>query len=130
MQPLFAQHPLLQNALLAGYVIWAVMEVILGITQITRLHAGAHLEDKGSRVVVAATVGPGIFLCFRLPSAVPATTIAGASVAVFWLGINLVYAGLGFRLYAIRVLGRYFTPSLAVVGEQQGIEAGPYKLIR
>jgi protein-S-isoprenylcysteine O-methyltransferase Ste14 len=130
MQPLLGQNPLLQSALLAGYVIWAVTEVILGITQITRLRAGAHLEDKGSRVVVGATVGLGIFLCFRLPSAVPATTIAGASVAVFWLGITLVYAGLGFRLYAITVLGRYFTPSVAVVADQQVVEAGPYKLIR
>src|SRR5271166_188329 len=90
MQPLFAQNPLLQNALLAGYVIWAVTEVILGITQITRLRAGAHLEDKGSRVVVAATVGLGIILCLRLPAAVPAATIAGASVFVFWIGITLV----------------------------------------
>ncbi len=130
MQPLFAQNPLFQNVLLAGYVIWVVMEVILGIKQITRLRAGAQLKDKGSRAVVAGTVGLGILLCLLLPRAVQAFTITSASVFVSWLGVALVYAGLAFRLYAIRVLGRYFTPSVAVVADQQVVEDGPYKLIR
>ena len=34
MQPLFAQKPLFQGILLAGYVIWVMTEVILGIKQI------------------------------------------------------------------------------------------------
>jgi len=130
MQPLFAQNPLFRNVLLAGYVIWAVTEVILGIRQITRLRAGAQLQDKGSRAVIAGTVGPGILLCLLLPRAVPATTITSASVFVFWLGVALVYAGLAFRLYTITVLGRYFTLSVAVVADQQVVEDGPYKLIR
>lgn len=130
MQPLFAQNPLFQDVLVAGYVIWAVTEVILGIRQITLLRAGAQLQDKGSRVVVAGTVGLGILLCLKLPSVVPATTITSASVFVFWFGIALVYAGLTFRLYAITVLGRYFTPSVAVVADQRVVEDGPYKLIR
>ena len=130
MQPLFAQKPLFQNVLLAGYVIWAVTEVILGMRQITQLRAGAQLHDKGSRAVVSGTVGLGILLCLLLPRAVPATTITNASVFVFWLGVALVYAGLAFRLYAITVLGRYFTPSVAVVADQQVVEDGPYKLIR
>ncbi len=130
MQPLFVQNPLFRNVLLAGYVIWAVMEVFLGIRQITLLRAGARLQDKGSRAAVTATLGIGIFLCWQLPFAVPATTIMSASVFVFWSGIALVYAGLAFRLYAITVLGRYFTPSVAVVANQQVVEDGPYKLIR
>src|SRR6266700_2410767 len=130
MQPLFAQNPLFQNVLLAGYVIWVVMEVILGIKQITRLRAGAQLKDKGSRAVVAGTVGLGILLCLLLPRAVQAFTITSASVFVSWLGVALVYAGLAFRLYAIRVLGRYFTASVAVVADQQVVEDGPYRLIR
>ncbi len=111
MQPLFAQNPLLQNVFLAGYVIWAVTEAILGMRQITRLRAGAQLHYNGSRVVVAGTIGLGILLCFLLPRAVPATIITSASGFVFWFGVALVYAGLAFRLYAITVLGRYFTLS-------------------
>jgi protein-S-isoprenylcysteine O-methyltransferase Ste14 len=130
MSPLFAQNPLFQNILLAGYVIWAVTEVILGIMQLIRLRAGAQLQDRGSRVVVAVTIGLGIFLCWQLARAVPAPTVTGASVFVFWFGIALVYTGLAFRLYAIAVLGRYFTPSVMVVADQPVVEDGPYKLIR
>ncbi|HLZ61408.1 MAG TPA: isoprenylcysteine carboxylmethyltransferase family protein [Ktedonosporobacter sp.] len=130
MQPLFAQKPLFQDVLLAGYVIWAVMEMTLGILQLIRLRTGARLQDKGSRVVLVFTLGLGISLCLLLPRAVPAFAITSASVFVFWFGIALVYAGLAFRLYAIIMLGRYFTPSVAVVADQQVVEDGPYKLIR
>jgi protein-S-isoprenylcysteine O-methyltransferase Ste14 len=102
----------------------------LGIRQFSRQRAGAQLRDKGSRVVIAVTFGLGILLCLRLPSAVPAAAITSGSVFVSWFGIALVYAGLAFRLYAIIVLGRYFTPSVAVAASQHVVEDGPYKLIR
>lgn len=128
MQPLFAQSPLFMNVLLSGYVIWVVLEVTLVIRQIIHLHAGARIQDKGSRAVVSGTFGLGILLCWFLPRSVPATTIE--SVFVFWLGIVLIYVGLAFRLYAIIVLGRYFTPSVAIIADQPVVEDGPYKLIR
>ncbi len=130
MQPLFLQNLLFRNVLLAGYIIWAMIEAILGIMQFIRLRAGGQLRDKGSRALVAGTIGLGVFLSLQLPRVVPATTITSASVFVFWFGIVLVYAGLAFRLYAIKVLGRYFTPSVAVFADQQVVKDGPYKLIR
>ena len=130
MQPLFAQHPLFQNILLTGYILWAVMEVSLGLRQIIHMRAGARLHDKGSRLVISGTIGLGVLLCWLLPHTVPGASITSASVFVFWLGIALIYAGLAFRLYAVIVLGRYFTPSVAVIADQPVIEDGPYKLIR
>ena len=128
MQPLFAQHLLFRTVVLVAYGLWAVMEVILVVRQLLLLHTGIQLRDKGSRVVVTVTIGLGIVLCWGLPSAVPAATIP--SVFVFWLGLVLVYAGLAFRLWAVVVLGRYFTPSVAVAAAQHVVERGPYKLIR
>ncbi len=130
MQPLFAQNLLFRSVLLSGYIVWAVMEVIVGIRQFTLQRAGARLHDRGSRLVISVTFGFGILLCLELPRVVPAATITSANVFVFWLGIVLVYVGLAFRLYAIIVLGRYFTPSVAVVADQHVVEDGPYKLIR
>ena len=130
MQPLFAQNLLFRNVFLASYVIWGVIEVILTMRQLIWLRAGIQFQDKGSRVVISLTLGLGIFLCLTLPRVVPAATITSASVFVFWLGIALVYAGLAFRLYAVRVLGRYFTTSVAITADQQVVEDGPYKLIR
>ena len=42
----------------------------------------------------------------------------------------LIYAGIALRLYAIIVLGVFFTTTVAVAAEQTVIEAGPYRLIR
>ncbi|GCF06573.1 methyltransferase family protein [Dictyobacter arantiisoli] len=130
MQPLFTQNLLFRNVFLGGFVIWVVMETILGIRQLAHLHAGAQLQDKGSRVVVGVTFALGIILCLQLPHVVPAAAITSASSFISWSGLALIYAGLAFRLYAIKVLGRYFTPSVAVVTDQQVVEDGPYKLIR
>jgi len=59
----------------------------------------------------------------------PATAITSAREILFWLGIALVYAGLAFRIYAIKVLGRYFTTSVAVVADQQVVEDVPVVLV-
>ncbi len=130
MPPFVAQDLLFRDVLLAGYGIWAVIEAILGIRQIAHMRAGARLRDKGSRVVIAVTLGLGIFLCLWLPRTVHAANITSERVVVFWLGIALIYGGLAFRLYAVSVLGRYFTPSVAVIADQQVVEDGPYRLIR
>ncbi len=72
----------------------------------------------------------GNVLCVLLALKVPATAITSVREILFWLGIALVYAGLALRLYAIKVLGRYFTTSVAVVADQPVVEDGPYRLIR
>ena len=130
MQPLFAHNLLLLSVLGVSYLIWAVMEVSVEIRQRKRIRADVSRQDKGSHVVLGGMIRIGILLCVLLAFTVPATAITSASVFLFWLGIALVYAGLAFRLYAIKVLGRYFTTSVAVVADQQVVEDGPYKLIR
>jgi protein-S-isoprenylcysteine O-methyltransferase Ste14 len=130
MQPFFAENPLLRNILLSGYVVWGVMEMVLGIRQIVHMRAGARQRDGGSRVVLTLTLGLGVLLCLQLPRVVPAADITSGRAFVFWSGIVLVYVGLAFRLYAIVVLGRYFTPSVMVATDQHVVEDGPYRLIR
>ena len=46
------------------------------------------------------------------------------------LATILLLAGVAFRQYAIRTLGRFFTNDLAVSADQQVIQEGPYRLIR
>ncbi len=130
MQPLFAHNHLLLSVLGVSYLIWAVMEVSVEIRQRKRFRAGAQRQDKGSYAVIGVMLRVGVLLCLLLALTVPITAITSASVFLFWLGIALVYAGLAFRFYAIKVLGRYFTTSVAVVADQQVVEDGPYRLIR
>ena len=49
---------------------------------------------------------------------------------LFTAGIMLMLAGVAFRWYAIRVLGRFFTVVVAVSPGQTVVEAGPYRWIR
>ena len=130
MQPLFAHNLLLLSVLLASLLIWRVMEASVDIRTLKRFRAGIQRQDKGSHVVLLCLLGLGILLGMLLAFKVPATAISSASVFLFWLGILLIYAGMALRLYAIIVLGAFFTTTVAIADEQTVIEAGPYRLIR
>lgn len=111
---------------------WILMEANVQIRQRKRLRSGGeiHPQDKGSRAVLEILVRLGTGLCFVLAYLVPATAITSARELLFWLGVLLIYAGIALRLYAIQVLGAYFTYKLAVAPEQPVIQAGPYRFIR
>jgi protein-S-isoprenylcysteine O-methyltransferase Ste14 len=130
MQPLFAQNPLNLGVLVASFLIWRVMEAIVDIRTFKRLRTGAQRQDKGSHMVLLCLIVFGLLLGILLALKVPATAITSTPDIFFWLGIVLMYAGIALRLYAIKVLGRSFTTSVAVAPEQTVIEAGPYRLIR
>jgi protein-S-isoprenylcysteine O-methyltransferase Ste14 len=130
MQPLFAQNPFNLGILVASFLIWRVMEASVDIRTFQRLRAGAKLQDKGSHVVLLCLIVFGLLLGILLALKVPATAITSAADIFFWLGIVLMYAGIALRLYAIKVLGRSFTTSVAIAPEQTVIETGPYRLIR
>ena len=130
MQPLFAQNPLSLGVLVASILIWRVMEAIVDIKTFKRLRTGARRQDKGSHVVLLCLIVFGLFLGILLALKVPATAITNAPDIFFWLGIVLMDVGIALRLYAINVLGRFFTTSVAVAPEQTVIASGPYRLIR
>src|SRR5437868_6297963 len=130
MQPLFAQQPVLLSVLVASLLIWRVMEAIVDIRTLRRLHAGARRQDKGSHAVLICLVTLGILLGAWVAFRVPTTAITSARTFLFWLGILLIYVGIALRLYAIHVLGTSFTTEVAIAPEQTVIETGPYRLIR
>lgn len=114
MQPLFAQNPLSLGVLVASILIWRVMETIVDIRTFKRLRAGARRQDKGSHVVLLCLIVFGLLLGILLALKVPATAITNAPDNIFfWLGIVLMDVGIALRLYAINVLGRFFTTSKA-----------------
>jgi protein-S-isoprenylcysteine O-methyltransferase Ste14 len=130
MQPLVAHDPLLLSVLVVSILIWRVMEAIVDIKTHKRLRAGIQRQDKGSYVVLLCLIVLGILFGLLIASEVPATAIPSASVFFFWLGILLMCIGIALRLYAITVLGVFFTTRVAITPEQAVIESGPYRLIR
>ncbi|MEO8972436.1 MAG: isoprenylcysteine carboxylmethyltransferase family protein [Ktedonobacteraceae bacterium] len=130
MQPLFTHNLLDLGVWLASLLIWRVMEASVDIRTLKRFRAGIQRQDKGSHVVLLCLVVFGLLLGVLLAFKVPVTALTGASVFLFWLGILLIDAGIVLRLYAIIVLGAFFTTTVAIAPEQTVIEAGPYRLIR
>jgi protein-S-isoprenylcysteine O-methyltransferase Ste14 len=130
MQPLLTHNLLDLGVLLVSFLIWRVMEASMDIRTYKRLRAGAQPQDRGSHVVLLCLIAIGFLLGLLLAVKVPGTAITSASVFLFWLGILLMYAGIALRLYAITVLGAFFTLTVAVAPEQTVIETGSYRLIR
>jgi protein-S-isoprenylcysteine O-methyltransferase Ste14 len=130
MQPIFVHQPVLLGVMAVSLVIWRVMESVIDILTYKRLRSGARRQDKGSRLVLAVLIVLGALLSYLVAFNVPATAITISRPLLFWLGILLIYMGMALRLYAIKVLGAFFTTTLAVASEQTVIETGPYRLIR
>src|SRR5207302_5193958 len=91
---------------------WAGVE----LPRIAKLRAarGAMVRDRGSLVVVLGLLALGILGAFAVARIVPGAAIADNSPTIFWAGIVCIVLGIALRWYAIRVLGRYFTPVVAV----------------
>ncbi len=50
--------------------------------------------------------------------------------ALGWLGLVFGLLGLGLRAWANRTLGKFYTRTLQVAGEQEIVQNGPYHLVR
>lgn len=50
--------------------------------------------------------------------------------STFWLGVAVFVVGIGFRAWAIRSLGRFFTLHVEVRADQRIVQEGPYRWIR
>jgi protein-S-isoprenylcysteine O-methyltransferase Ste14 len=114
----------------ASCLLWVVLEVSVEIRQRNRFRAGARRMDKGSKAVLGLLIRLGAGLCVLAGFAVPGAAIMSARLFLFWLGLLLFYVGIGLRFYAMRVLGAYFTTTLAIAPGQVVVESGPYRLIR
>ena len=112
--------------LLAG--LWLASETWLGLQR--RLGAEATARDRGSRVALTFAIWGGLWLATGLAYGIPGATIRSHQRPVFVAGVALMIAGFGFRLYAIRTLGRYFTYTVAIHPGQHVVQSGPYRWIR
>jgi protein-S-isoprenylcysteine O-methyltransferase Ste14 len=110
------------------YVLWIVPETIASKRKAPQL--SSRSEDRGSYLLLMTLLWIGIASDFSLCFLMPQAAIRTDRVAVFYIGIGLMFAGMALRLYSIALLGRYFTFSVAVHTEQPVIEAGPYRYIR
>jgi protein-S-isoprenylcysteine O-methyltransferase len=110
------------------YMIWAVSELTRAV--ILRPGKDAKRHDRGSRPIVMAASAICAWIAFYVVFALPGAAIAGNSPIVFAIGLTLMVAGMAFRWYAVRTLGRFFTFEVAVCPDQRVVQTGPYRYIR
>jgi protein-S-isoprenylcysteine O-methyltransferase len=113
---------------IVSYVAWILFEVVTGRSR--KAKGAAKGKDRGSFFFLIGMIWLGIFLDFTFCFGVQRAAIPWMRIPIFFAGILLMWVGIAFRYYCMRVLGRYFTFDVAVHGGQTVVEAGPYRYIR
>src|SRR5262249_18262519 len=87
--------------------------------------------DRGSTTLLAAVFTLGSLL---LPVALLLNARGvgrmGVAPVVAWCGVVIMLLGVALRIWASRVLGRFFTRTLRVAGDQPVVSGGPYRVVR
>ena len=108
--------------------IWAVSEII-GSYIIPRLRQRGEVTargDRGSRVVIWVGLFVGIFLSYYFAK----NGVAPLPEPFFYVGVFLMLVGIGFRQWAIWVLGRFFSTRVRIVSDHKIVAKGPYRFLR
>jgi protein-S-isoprenylcysteine O-methyltransferase len=91
-------------------------------------------KEKGEAAVGArrsiAALAIAIALAMNIPGIAPMFDVQRNFAIYFWAGILLVWAGMLFRFWAVRVLGMFFSTRLVIQQGHELITAGPYRWIR
>jgi protein-S-isoprenylcysteine O-methyltransferase Ste14 len=124
----FFGHPAYAAIFWSAFSLWCALETI-GLL-IKRSTVRSNARDRGSFWILQLLLWLGLAVAFSLSFNFPRAAIAYHRTSVFFIGIFLMLAGLAFRFYAMRVLGRSFTYKVAVQPGQTVVDTGPYRYIR
>jgi protein-S-isoprenylcysteine O-methyltransferase len=124
----FAGHLGYDAIFIVTYAAWLLFEIITGKAR--KSSDPKKARDRGSFRFLIIMIWAGIALAFTACFALQQAAIPWMRTELFLAGIALMWAGIAFRYYAMRVLGRYFTFQVDVHSGQTVIEAGPYRYIR
>jgi protein-S-isoprenylcysteine O-methyltransferase len=124
----FAGHLGYDAIFIVTYAAWLLFEIITGKAR--KSSDPKKARDRGSFRFLIIMIWAGIALAFTACFGLQQAAIPRMRTELFLAGIALMWAGIAFRYYAMRVLGRYFTFQVDVHSGQTVIEAGPYRYIR
>ena len=105
---------------------WALLEVGLRVHEAVQGKGGRH-RDRGTRVLIAVSLGAAIGAARVATSAAPSL---GIPVAVRVFGVVVMWLGLATRVWAVAVLGGAFRTTVEVDPGQPVVTTGPYRWIR
>jgi len=126
--PVWAQPTSASTAFWLAYAACFVPEIIGSFFQ--KSGRADRKQDRGSITVLIGGTIVSLFIAFNAAVNWPALTIANNGMAMTVAGTALIVAGISFRWYAIRILGRFFTRDVAIRDNHRIIRAGPYRHLR
>ncbi len=118
--------PIVNWLAIAGLLVWVGYEVVLRRRDRDATSWQGDAADRGSTVLLILAYLLAVVLVITLG----VVGVGRIPVPVRWLGVAMEVAGLGIRAWGMAVLGRFYTRTLRVVGDQTVVAAGPYRLIR
>jgi protein-S-isoprenylcysteine O-methyltransferase len=123
----FSTLPLWSQAFWFSYLAWIAIE--LSIWARDRAKVKGRRDDRFSMLAIGASIGLGITLAFNAPRFAQAWIVAPPELLT-GLGIALIWAGIGLRLWAVRTLGRFFRVTVTVQDDHRLVDTGPYTRLR
>jgi protein-S-isoprenylcysteine O-methyltransferase len=123
----FSVLPLWRQAFWFSYLAWIAIEIAIWLRDIARVKGKS--DDRFSMLAIGLSIGLGITLAFNAPRVAPAWIEMQPQLLV-GLGIALIWAGIGLRLWAVRTLGRFFRVTVTVQDDHRLVESGPYARLR
>lgn len=110
-----------------AFFIWLGAEWFVAIrTRRLRKHVSATDKDRGSYGLIMIGIVAAIFIGFLFHD----QRWGGVTQTAAECGAVMMILGMGFRLWAIYVLGRHFSLSVSVDSSQTLVHHGPYALLR
>jgi protein-S-isoprenylcysteine O-methyltransferase len=82
--------------------------------------------DRGTTVAIVAAYALAV-LAVSATGLLPRIAL-GATVA--WIGVGVGTLGFMLRVWAMRVLGRFYTRTLLTTADQKVVTSGPYRYVR
>ena len=81
--------------------------------------------DRGSSALIVTAYGVAVL---AISTHVLPSIELGRAVA--WSGVGIGALGFALRIWAMRVLGQFYTRRLVTTAEQRVVQEGPYRLVR
>jgi protein-S-isoprenylcysteine O-methyltransferase len=124
----FALSPVWRVLFWLSFAAWILTE--LAIWSRDRARVKGRREDRFSMLAIGVSIGLANSIAFNVPRAWPAAQIAAPPYLLTAGGIALIWAGVVFRLWAVRTLGRFFRVTVTVQDDHRLVDSGPYKRLR
>jgi protein-S-isoprenylcysteine O-methyltransferase Ste14 len=113
----------------ATVVVWVLIEVVM---QVRQYRMGGHAErtEWRSLRVVGFGVAGGVAVGILAEHLLPGLRFPGDGTVALLVALPLMWVGIGFRLWAIHTLGRFFRGVVHVQADHEVVRDGPYRVLR